>query len=49
MSNTVKQVLEITFVLVLMYLVLSNGTAFNSIVSSIGSVYVNAVKTLQGK
>lgn len=49
MKDTVGKVLEITFILVLMYLVLTNGNAFSQVVSSIGSVYTSSVKTLQGR
>lgn len=49
MKDTVGRILEITFILVLMYLVLTNGNAFSQVVSSIGSVYNNSVRTLQGR
>ncbi len=42
-------VLEITLTLVLVYLVLSNWQGFSSVISNLGSVYVNSVKTLQGR
>ena len=41
--------LEITFVLIILYLVLSRAFGFSSVVKSIGGVYVNAVKALQGR
>jgi hypothetical protein len=49
MKDTVGRILEITFILVLMYLVLTNGNAFSQVVGSIGSVYTSSVKTLQGR
>lgn len=41
--------IEITFVLILAYLILSRAGGFSSAVRSIGSVYVSAVKALQGR
>lgn len=49
MKDTVGKVLEITFILVLMYLVLTNGNAFSQVVGSLGNVYTNSVKVLQGR
>ena len=49
MNETVGKVLEITFILVLMYLVLTNGSGFSSAVASVGSGYTSAVRTLQGR
>lgn len=49
MKESVTQILEITFTLILLYLVLSNASAFSSITTSIGNVYTSAVKTLQGR
>jgi len=49
MKDTVGRVLEITFILVLMYLVLTNGSAFSQVTQSIGSVYTSSVRTLQGR
>jgi hypothetical protein len=45
----VGKVLEITFVAVLAYLILANATAFSTAVQSVGAVYGNSVKTLQGR
>lgn len=47
--NTVNRVVEITFVLVALFLVLSNAGAFGTVVTSIGNVYSSSVRTLQGK
>jgi hypothetical protein len=41
--------IEVTFVLVLVYLVLTNYKGFASAVSSLGSVYSSSVKVLQGR
>lgn len=43
------KVLEITFVLILVYLVLSRALGFSMAVTSIGKVYVSSVKALQGR
>lgn len=45
----VSRWLEITFVLIVVYLVLSRAVGFSNAVRSIGSVYVGAVKALQGR
>lgn len=41
--------IEITFVLIVLYLVLSKALGFSSAVRSIGKVYVDSVKALQGR
>ena len=46
--NTDK-ILEITFTLILVYLVLSRSQGFSAAVRSIGGVYTDAVKALQGR
>lgn len=45
----VSRVLEITFTLVLVYLILANAHGFSSSVSSISQAYNSAVKTLQAR
>lgn len=45
----VGRVIEVTLVLIVLYLVLSNAFGFSSAIASIGKVYVNAVKALQGR
>lgn len=45
----VRQLLEITFVLIILYLVVNNASGFSSAVRSIGSVYGSSVKVLQGR
>lgn len=45
----VYKILEITFTLILVYLVLQNAYGFSSAVGSIGSVYIGSVKALQGR
>jgi hypothetical protein len=47
--NLVSRWIEITFVLILMFLVLSRSSGFSSITRSIGSTYVESVKALQGR
>jgi hypothetical protein len=41
--------IEITFVLLILYLVLANSGAFATVTSSLSSSYVGAVKVLQGR
>lgn len=48
-ENPVSKILEITFVLVLVFLVITNANGFSSAVRAIGGVYSSAVKTLQGR
>jgi hypothetical protein len=45
----VGRILEITFVLVLIYLVASNAQGFSQVVKSIGSVYTESVRALQAR
>jgi len=41
--------LEITFLLILVYLVLSRASGFSTAIRSIGSAYTSSVKALQGR
>jgi len=43
------RILEITFLLILIYLVLSRAFGFSLAIQSIGKVYVDSVKALQGR
>ncbi len=45
----VGRVLEISFVLILLYLVLTRASGFSSSVTAISGAYVSAVKALQGR
>lgn len=45
----VSKVIEATLVLIVIYLVLSNGQAFSQVTNSIASGYVGSVKALQGR
>lgn len=45
----VGRVIEVTFILVLVFLVLSNAMGFTLAVGSLSGAYSNAVKTLQGR
>ncbi len=47
--NSVDKWLEITFVVLIVYLVLINARGFSAAASSLGRVYVDAVKALQGR
>lgn len=49
MQATVGQILEGTFVLTLVYLIVTNADNFSKVVSSISSAYVGSVKVLQGR
>lgn len=49
MSEFLNHVVEVTFTLVLVYLILANSVGFSSVITSAGSVYVNSVKALQGR
>lgn len=41
--------MEITFVLIILFLVLSRPEGFSKVVGSLGSVYSGSVKVLQGR
>jgi hypothetical protein len=45
----INRILEITFVLVLAYLVIANAKNFAIAIQALGGVYAGAVKTLQGR
>lgn len=45
----IGKVLEITFVLVLVYLVVSNASGFSQVVNAIGGTYASSVKALQAR
>jgi len=45
----VQQLLEITFVLIILYLVLSRASGFSQAIKSLGQVYIGGVKALQGR
>ena len=49
MKGTISQVLEGTFVLIVIFLVLSRASAFSKATGAIGSVYISSVKALQGR
>jgi hypothetical protein len=42
-------ILQITFVLVMAYLIIANAENFAKAIGAAGSVYVNAVTVLQGR
>jgi hypothetical protein len=44
-----SRILEITFVAIVLYLVLSNAKGFSSALSSLSNAYTSGVKTLQGR
>lgn len=46
--GNISKILSGTAVLVGMYLILKNATATTSVINSLGGVYVNGVKALQG-
>lgn len=45
----VSRIIEITFTLILVYLILDNAKGFSSSVSAISGAYNSAVKTLQAR
>ena len=47
--NLVSRWIEITFILILLYLVLTRASGFSSVVRSIGTAYTGSVKALQGR
>jgi hypothetical protein len=49
MTMDTGRLLEITFTLVLLYLVLTNAQGFGSSVGALSRAYVDGVKVLQGR
>lgn len=47
--QTVSRLLEITFLLIVLYIVVANARAFSTIVSTLGATYTSSVRALQGK
>jgi hypothetical protein len=47
--NQLSRWLEITFMLIVLYLVLKNAKGFSSAITSLGGVYTSSVKVLQGR
>lgn len=47
--GTISKVLSGTAILIGMYLIIKNSKSTVSIVNSLGSVYTDSVKTLQGR
>jgi hypothetical protein len=45
----VGKIIEVTAVLIGLYLVLTNSDSFGTVASATGTVYTGAVKTLQGR
>jgi hypothetical protein len=45
----VSRIIEVTMTLVLVYLVVTHGSQFAQVVSSIASGYTSSVKALQGR
>jgi len=43
------EIIEITFFIILIYLILSRAEGFSSVVRSTSNAYVGAVKALQGR
>lgn len=48
-NKTLASILELTFVLVMVYLVLSNAAGFAQVTNALGSVYASSVKSLQAR
>jgi len=45
----IGKIIEVTAVLIGLFLVLTNSDSFGTVASSTGNVYMGAVKTLQGR
>jgi len=45
----IGKIIEVTAVLIGMFLVLNNASSFGTVASATGNVYTGAVKTLQGR
>lgn len=49
MGDTVNRIVEITFVAVLVYLILSNANGFKTVAGASAGAYSTAVKALQAR
>lgn len=49
MNGNVSRILEISFVLILVYLVVTNFVGFGAATSAVGGLYTSSVRTLQGR
>lgn len=49
MSVTLGKFLEITFVLILVFLVVTNAKGFSSVMGSLAAAYTTSVRALQGR
>lgn len=49
MNENVGRILEISFVLVFVYLVVTNFVGFSAATNAIGNLYTGGVRTLQGR
>lgn len=45
----IRRWMEITFILIMIYLVLSRGFEFSRVIRAIGDVYAQSVGALQGR
>lgn len=45
----VSQIIEVTFILIMTYLILKDAGAFSTAAKAVGDVYTSAVRTLQGR
>jgi len=45
----IRNLLELTFTLILVYLIVTNASGFANSVRSLGSVYTSSIKALQGR
>lgn len=45
----IGRIIEVTFTLIAMYLIIINADKFSTAANAVGGVYVNAVRTLQGQ
>lgn len=49
MDKLAKRWIEITFILILTFLILSRASGFSAAVRAVGSVYAQSVRALQGR
>lgn len=49
MNENVGRILEISFILIFVYLVVTNFVGFSSATSAVGNLYTGSVRALQGR
>lgn len=49
MNNTISQILDVTLIAVVLYLILSQAQGFSTVATSSATAYATSVRALQGR